>query len=58
MASWRVFYYRPHRKTDDGERRDQAIVESESEPTPEQVAEVTGDRVLRLDGAEQIAEEP
>lgn len=56
MARWRVFYYRPHRKAEDEERRDQIIVESESEPTPEQVAEVTGDRVLRLDGVEQLPE--
>lgn len=59
MARWHVFYYRAHRKAteDEPERRDQAIIESESEPTLEAVAEATGDRVLRLDSINQIEEE-
>lgn len=63
MKRWRVFYFRPHRKQEGWETRDQVILESESEPTVEQVQEatsvvgsdgVTQDTVLRLDGVEEI----
>ena len=56
MARWHVFYYREGRKDGHDERRDQIIVESENEPTLEEVAEGTGDRVLRLDSVEQLPE--
>jgi hypothetical protein len=56
MSEWRVFYFRSHRKTGEGERRDQTVISSESEPTVEQVAEATGDAVLRLDGVEELPE--
>lgn len=57
MAEWLVFYYRHHRKGDDGvERRDRITISSETEPTVEDIAEATGDTVLRLDGVEQIEE--
>jgi len=57
MTQWRVFYYRAHRKTGEGERRDQTVVSSESEPTLEEVAQATGDDVLRLDEVSALEEE-